>query len=131
MIKVLFIEDNDDHVYMLKYPGGSSGCVSIAPPLTRPSPNGRRVGIRIVTLGSLTLRPVGLLSRLKRRCHEASALPVAQPSRSSASSSPSDPRLRGALPNSGRSLSRVLLQSTRAARHITGQPYRTLCSVCS
>jgi hypothetical protein len=23
MIKVLFIEDNDDNVYMLKYPGGS------------------------------------------------------------------------------------------------------------
>jgi hypothetical protein len=58
MIKVLFIEDNDDHVYMLKYPGGSSGCVSIAPPLTRPSPNGRRVGIRIVTLGSLAARRI-------------------------------------------------------------------------
>jgi hypothetical protein len=32
------------------YPGGLSGCVSIASPLTQPSPNGRRVGIRIVNL---------------------------------------------------------------------------------
>src|SRR5262249_53167471 len=31
------------------YPGGSSGCACRLLPLTRPSPNGRRVGIRIVT----------------------------------------------------------------------------------
>src|ERR1019366_3832176 len=32
------------------YPGGSSGCAyRLLPPLTWPSPNGRRVGIRIVT----------------------------------------------------------------------------------
>jgi hypothetical protein len=44
--------------------------VSIASPLMQPSPNGRRVGIRIVTFdasqASLMLRPAGLLSRLKR-----------------------------------------------------------------
>ena len=57
---------------------------------------------------SLTLRPAGLLSRLKRLCDEAPALPVTRPSRSSAtrsidnslveSSSTDDLRLRGALP---------------------------------
>ena len=32
------------------YPGGSSGCVCrLLPRITQPSPNGRRVGIRIVT----------------------------------------------------------------------------------
>ena len=31
------------------YPGGSNGCASIASPVIQPSPNGRRVGIRIVT----------------------------------------------------------------------------------
>jgi hypothetical protein len=44
--------------------------VSIASPLIQPSPNGRRVGIRIVTFeacsGFTHLRPAGLLNRLKR-----------------------------------------------------------------
>ena len=87
--------------------------VSIASPLTRPSPNGRRVGIRIVTFEAcsgftrVTARQIAQPPK-GDLCHEAPALPVARPSRSSAtrsidnsrvdSSSTDDSRLRGALP---------------------------------
>jgi hypothetical protein len=87
--------------------------VSIASPLARPSPNGRRVGIRIVTFEAcsgfthVTARRIAQ-PLMRDLCHEAPALPVTRPSRSSATrsidnslggiSSSSDPRLRGALP---------------------------------
>ena len=66
--------------------------VSIASPLMQPSPNGRRVGIRIVTFeGLLKLHSrCGPSDRSVAQgdlCHEAPALPVAQPSRSSATGS--------------------------------------------
>ena len=66
--------------------------MSIASPLTRPSPNGRRVGIRIVTFEACS----GFTHVTARRiaqppkgdlCHEAPALPVTRLSRSSASGS--------------------------------------------
>ncbi len=66
--------------------------VSIASPLTRPSPNGRRVGIRIVTFEACS----GFTHVTARRiaqppygdlCHEAPALAVARPSCSSATGS--------------------------------------------
>ena len=87
--------------------------MSIASPLMQPSPNGRRVGIRIVTFGGLLelhLRygPSDRSVAEGDLCHEAPALPVTQPSRSSAigsiDNSPGgifstdDLRLRGARP---------------------------------
>src|SRR5262245_55634538 len=66
--------------------------MSIASPLTRPSPNGRRVGIRIVTFEACS----GFTHVTARRiaqppkgdlCDEAPALPVTRLSRSSASGS--------------------------------------------
>jgi len=69
------------------YPGGSSGCsCRLLPRITRPSPNGRRVGIRIVTFEAcsgfthVTARriaqpPIGDL------CHEAPAHAVTRISR--------------------------------------------------
>ncbi len=75
------------------YPGGSSGCsCRLLPRITRPSPNGRRVGIRIVTFEAcsgftrVTARriaqpPIGDL------CHEAPTHAVTRTSRSSATGS--------------------------------------------
>jgi hypothetical protein len=75
------------------YPGGSSGCACrLLPRITRPSPNGRRVGIRIVTFEAcsgfthVTARriaqpPIGDL------CHEAPTHAVTRTSRSSATGS--------------------------------------------
>src|SRR5258708_39488332 len=66
--------------------------VSIASPLMQPSPNGRRVGIRIVTFEACS----GFTHFTARRiaqppknvlCHEAPALPVTRPNRSSATRS--------------------------------------------
>src|SRR3979411_2360389 len=96
------------------YPGGSSGCaVSIASPLTRPSPNGRRVGIRIVTFEACSgfthvtarriaqppkatfvtrLQPFRFPGRAARQLPDQSTTLWVE------SSSTSDPRLRGALP---------------------------------
>jgi hypothetical protein len=63
--------------------------MSIASPLTRPSPNGRRVGIRIVTFEACS----GFIRVTARRiaqppigdlCHEAPTRAVAHASRSSA-----------------------------------------------
>src|SRR5207253_7274439 len=87
--------------------------MSIASPLMLPSPNGRRVGIRIVTFEACS----GFTHVTARRiaqppkgdlCHEAPARAVTRTSRSSAtgsidnspgdSSSTDDSRLRGALP---------------------------------
>jgi hypothetical protein len=88
--------------------------VSIASPLMQPSPNGRRVGIRIVTFEacsgfiSLTLPPAGSLSRPRRPLSRGSGFRL--PGRAArqlpdqstilwvASSSTSDSRLQGALP---------------------------------
>jgi hypothetical protein len=96
------------------YPGGSSGVrVSIASPLMQPSPNGRRVGIRIVTFEACSgfthvtarriaqppkaafvtrLRPCRLPGRTARQLPDQSTTLWVE------SSSTSDPRLRGALP---------------------------------
>src|SRR5436309_8766623 len=86
---------------------------SIASPLTRPSPNGRRVGIRIVTFEACSgfthvtarriaqppkaafvtrLQPFRLPSRAARQLPDQSTTLWVE------SSSTSDPRLRGALP---------------------------------
>ena len=70
--------------------------VSIASPLIQPSPNGRRVGIRIVTFEACS----GFTHVTARRiaqppksglCHEAPALPVTRPNRSMRRSRPVDP----------------------------------------
>src|SRR5213078_1370110 len=87
--------------------------VSIASPLTRPSPNGRRVGIRIVTFEACSgfthvtarriaqppkatfvarLRPDQLPSRAARQLPDLSTIIRLEPS------STDDSRLRGALP---------------------------------
>src|SRR4029453_12101612 len=87
--------------------------VSIASPLARPSPNGRRVGIRIVTFEACSsfthvtarriaqppkaafvtrLQPFRLPGRAARQLPDQSTTVWVE------SSSTSDPRLRGALP---------------------------------
>jgi hypothetical protein len=74
------------------YPGGLSGCVCrLLPRITQPSPNGRRVGIRIVTFEACS----GFTHVTARR--------IAQPPTGDLclrvdSSSTDDSRLRGALP---------------------------------
>jgi hypothetical protein len=89
--------------------------VSIASPLTRPSPNGRRVGIRIVTFEACSgfthvtarriaqppkatfvtrLQPFRLPGRAARQLPDQSTTLRVE------SSSTGDPRLRGALPQS-------------------------------
>src|SRR5262245_24271359 len=75
------------------YPGGSSGCVCrLLPPLTRPSPNGRRVGIRIVPFEAcsgfthVTARRIAQPPR-GDLCHEAPTHAVTRTSRSSATGS--------------------------------------------
>jgi len=96
------------------YPGGSSGCACrLLPRITRPSPNGRRVGIRIVTFeacsGFTPLRPIGLLSRpeatfvtrlqpMRLPAQAARQLPDQSTTLRVDSSSTDDSRLRGALP---------------------------------
>ena len=66
--------------------------VSIASPLMQPSPNGRRVGIRIVTFEAcsgfthVTARWIAQPPK-SGLCHEAPALPVTRPNRSSATRS--------------------------------------------
>src|SRR3979411_946592 len=96
------------------YPGGSSGCaVSIASPLTRPSPNGRRVGIRIVTFEAcsgfthVTARRIAQPPKatFATRPHPfrfpgraARQLPDQSTTLWVESSSTDDSRLRGALP---------------------------------
>ena len=88
--------------------------MSIASPLTRPSPIGRRVGIRIVTFEACSgftqvtarriaqppsatfvtrLQPVPLPARAARQLPDQSTTPRVE------SSSTGNPRLRGALPN--------------------------------
>ena len=96
------------------YPGGSKRVrVSIASPLVQPSPNGRRVGIRIVTFEACSgfthvtarriaqppkaafvtrLQPCRLPGRTARQLPDQSTTLWVE------SSSTSDPRLRGALP---------------------------------
>jgi hypothetical protein len=96
------------------YPGGSSGCrVSIASPLMQPSPNGRRVGIRISTFEACSgfahvtarriaqppkatfvarLRPGQSPGRAARQLPELSTIIRVEPS------STDDSHLRGALP---------------------------------
>src|SRR3984957_16391612 len=104
--------------------------VSIASPLIQPSPNGRRVGIRIVTFEACSdfthvtarriaqppkaafvtrLQPCRLPGRTARQLPDQSTTLWVE------SSSTSDPRLRGALPCSdvGRSRSTI---PTRAPR---------------
>ena len=66
--------------------------VSIASPLARPSPNGRRVGIRIVTLIACSGFTHVTAHRIAQPpysdlCHEAPARPVTRPNRSSATRS--------------------------------------------
>ena len=96
------------------YPGGLSGCVCrLLPRITRPSPNGRRVGIRIVTFeacsGFTPLRPIGLLSRpeatfvtrlqpMRLPAQAARQLPDQSTTLRVDTSSTDDSRLRGALP---------------------------------
>jgi hypothetical protein len=72
--------------------GGGADARRAARRSTRPSPNGRRVGIRIVTFEACS----GFTRVTARRiaqspkgglCHEAPARPVARPSRSSATGS--------------------------------------------
>src|SRR6202171_999474 len=75
------------------YPGGSSGCACrLLPRSYSLSPNGRRVGIRIVTFEACS----GFTHVTARRiaqppksglCHEAPAQPVTRPNRSSATRS--------------------------------------------
>ena len=75
------------------YPGGSSGCACrLLPRITQPSPNGRRVGIRIVTFEACS----GFTHVTARRiaqppkgdlCHEAPTRAVTRTSRSSATGS--------------------------------------------
>src|SRR6266850_7223245 len=74
------------------YPGGSRGCTCRLLPRSRGLPQMAGGSASALSLSrpaqaSLTLRPVGLLSRLSGLCHEAPALPVTQPSRSSATRS--------------------------------------------
>ena len=94
------------------YPGGSSGCACRLLPRSCCLPlltggSASALGLSRPAQASLTLRPAGLLNRLSGLCHEAPALPVTRPNRSSATrsnpttlgldpSSTSDPRLRGA-----------------------------------
>src|SRR6516164_10806295 len=96
------------------YPGGLSGCACrLLPRVTRPSPNGRRVGIRIVTFeacsGFTPLRPAGSLSRpeatfvtrlqpMRLPAQAARQLPDQSTTLRVDSSSTDDSRLRGALP---------------------------------
>src|SRR2546426_4602785 len=87
--------------------------MSIASPLTRPSPNGRRVGIRIVTFEAcsgftrVTARRIAQppkatfvtrLQPLRLPARAARQLPDQSTTLRVESSSTSDPRLRGALP---------------------------------
>jgi len=59
--------------------------LSIPSQSVRPSPFHWRVGIRDFTFEACSaLRPVGLLNRPGRLCHEAPVRPVTQPNRSSA-----------------------------------------------
>ncbi len=96
------------------YPGGSSGCVCrLLPRITQPSPNGRRVGIRIVTFEAcsgfthvtarwIAQRPkatfVTRLQPFRLPGRAARQLPDQSTTLRVESSSTSDPRLRGALP---------------------------------
>ena len=98
------------------YPGGSRGCVCrLLPRITQPSPNGRRVGIRIVTFEACSgfthvtarriaqppiaafvtrLQPFRLPGRAARQLPDQSTTLWVD------SASTGDPRLRGALPSS-------------------------------
>ncbi len=102
--------------------------VSIASPLTRPSPNGRRVGIRIVTFEACSgftlvtarriaqppeaafvtrLQPFRLPGRAARQLPDQSTTLWVE------SSSTGDPRLRGALPTSDIPLRTSTVQPAR------------------
>src|SRR5262245_57921528 len=87
--------------------------MSIASPLTRPSPNGRRVGIRIVTFEAcpgfthVTARRIAQLPKatfvtrlqpLRLPARAARQLPDQSTTLRVESSSTGNPRLRGALP---------------------------------
>jgi hypothetical protein len=96
------------------YPGGSSGCACrLLPRITRPSPNGRRAGIRIVTFEACSgfthvtarriaeppkatfvtrLRPMRLPARAARQLPDQSTTLRVD------SASTDDSRVRGALP---------------------------------
>ena len=96
------------------YPGGSSRCMRrFTSPLTRPSPNGRRVGIRIVTFEAcsgftrVTARRIAqppkatFVTRLQPSQlpgQAARQLPDQSTTLRVESSSTDDSRLRGALP---------------------------------
>src|SRR5215475_8594177 len=88
--------------------------MSITSPLTRPSPNGRRVGIRIVTFEAcsgftrVTARRIAQLPKatfvtrlqsLRLPARAARQLPDQSTTLRVESSSTGNPRLRGALPN--------------------------------
>src|SRR5882724_3053444 len=74
------------------YPGGSSGCACRLLPRSCSLPqmaggSASELSLSRPARASLTLPPVGSLSRLSGLCHEAPALPVTRPSRSSATRS--------------------------------------------
>src|SRR4029077_20448546 len=74
------------------YPGGSSGCVCRLLPRSCSLPQMAEGSASALSLSrpaqaSLTLRLIGSLSHHGDLCHEASALPVTPPSRSSATRS--------------------------------------------
>ena len=74
------------------YPGGSSGCACRLLPRSRGLPqmaggSASALALSRPAQASLTLRPTGLLSAQGDLCHEAPALPVTQPSCSSATRS--------------------------------------------
>ena len=98
------------------YPGGSSGCLCrLLPRITQPSPNGRRVGIRIVTFEACSgfthvtarriahSRPqatfVTRLQPMRLPAQAARQLPDQSTTLRVDSSSTDDSRLQGALPS--------------------------------
>jgi len=100
--------------------------MSITSPLTRPSPNGRRVGIRIVTFEAcpgfthVTARRIAQLPKatfvtrlqpLRLPARAARQLPDKSTTLRVESSSTGNPRLQGALPR----LDRMLAQAGIAA----------------
>src|SRR5262245_10393036 len=102
--------------------------MSITSPLTRPSPNGRRVGIRIVTFEAcsgftrVTARRIAQLPKatfvtrlqpLRLPARAARQLPDQSTTLRVESSSTGNPRLRGALPKADVAASPVRRRTTR------------------
>jgi hypothetical protein len=112
------------------YPGGSSGrTCRLLPPLMQPSPNGRRVGIRIVTFeacSGFTHVTARRIAQPPKATFVTRLQPFRSPGRAARqlpdqstilwvdSSSTSDSRLRGALPNSDIPHSILALQNDHA-----------------